>query len=87
MRVMAVQCSPSAGVSDLIEDYADAGFSSGNTDLFRWSPPNWIYNLDTKAIRLANNNCYRLDVYLNALSGSTAIKASAATYDLFKPVK
>ena len=43
--------------------------------------------LDTKALGLQNNNCYRFDVYLNTLSGPTSIKASALTWAVFKPVK
>jgi hypothetical protein len=87
IKLMSVQCSSSAGPGDPIEEYADAGASNGNTNLFRWSTPQWIYNLDTRAVGLQNNNCYRFDVYLNALSGSTAIKASSATWAVFKPVK
>jgi hypothetical protein len=86
MKVVGSACTGGTGANP-IEEYADAGLSNGNTNLFRWSSPQWIYNLDTKAIGLTNNNCYRLDVYLNALSGSGAIKASAVTYAIFKPLK
>jgi hypothetical protein len=86
MKVVGAACTGGTG-ADPIEEYADAGASNGNTNLFRWSTPQWIYNLDTKAVGLQNNNCYRFDVYLNALTGSTSIKASAATWAVFKPVK
>jgi hypothetical protein len=86
MKVVGAACSGGTG-ADAIEEYADAGLSNGNTNLFRWSSPQWIYNLDTRAVGLTNNNCYRFDVYVTALSGPTGIKASAATYAIFKPVK
>jgi hypothetical protein len=87
MKVVGAVCGTGAVGADLIEEYADAGASNGNTNLFRWSTPQWIYNLDTKALGLQNNNCYRLDVYITATSGSTSIKASVDTYAIFKPVK
>jgi hypothetical protein len=89
MRVMGSNCTADDGNS-LVEEYADAGSSSGNTNLFRWNagtPGFWIYNLDTKALGLATNNCYRLDVYLNSYTGPTAIKLSTSVFALFKPVK
>ncbi|HEY9500897.1 MAG TPA: hypothetical protein VIR01_04625, partial [Pyrinomonadaceae bacterium] len=89
MRVMGSNCAADDGNS-LVEEYADAGNSNGNTNLFRWNagtPGFWIYNLDTKALGLATNNCYRLDVYLNSYTGPTAIKLSTSIFALFKPVK
>ncbi len=89
MRVMGSNCTADDGNS-LVEEYADAGTSNGNTNLFRWNagtPGFWIYNLDTKALGLATNNCYRLDVYLNSYTGPTAIKLSTSVFALFKPVK
>jgi hypothetical protein len=89
MRVMGSNCAADDGNS-LVEEYADAGSSNGNTNLFRWTagtPGFWIYNLDTKALGLATNNCYRLDVYLNSYTGPTAIKLSTSVFALFKPVK
>jgi len=89
MRVMGSNCTADDGNS-LVEEYADAGSSNGNTNLFRWNagtPGFWIYNLDTKALGLATNNCYRLDVYLNSYTGPTAIKLSTSVFALFKPIK
>ncbi|HZJ47317.1 MAG TPA: kelch repeat-containing protein [Pyrinomonadaceae bacterium] len=89
MRVMGSNCTADDGNS-LVEEYADAGNANGNTNLFRWNagtPGFWIYNLDTKALGLATNNCYRLDVYLNSYTGPTAIKLSTSIFALFKPVK
>jgi hypothetical protein len=44
------------------------GLSNGNTDQFRWSPPQWIYNCDTKALGLTTNKCCRLDVYVTSVN-------------------
>ena len=76
--------SCSADSSDAVEAYADAGSSSAGTSAFRWSadaPGFWIYNLDTKALNLVTNTCYRLDVYLNGT------KISTSQFGVFKPVK
>ena len=89
MKVTGSNCSGSAP-TDLLEEYADAGSSNGNTNLFRWSagsPGFWIYNLDTRALGLQMNSCYRLDVYLNATSGSSAVLLSSSVFAIFKPVK
>jgi uncharacterized repeat protein (TIGR02543 family) len=89
MKVTGSNCSGGA-LTDLLEEYADAGSSNGNTNLFRWSagsPGFWIYNLDTRALGLQLNLCYRLDVYLNATTGSNAVLASSSVFALFKPVK
>jgi hypothetical protein len=89
MKVSASTCTGGAP-TDLVTEYADAGNSNGNTNLFRWnvgSPGFWIYNLDTGALGLQTNACYRLDVYLNATTGSNAILASSSVFAIFKPVK
>lgn len=86
MRVVGSDCAGGSG-TDPIEEYADAGDSNGGSYLFRWSDPHWIYNLDTRAVGMTTNSCYRLDVYINAITGPTAIKASAMRWAIFKPVK
>ena len=86
MKVVGSNCEAGSG-ADPIDEYADAGASNGNTNLFRWTAPHWTYNLDTRALGLATNACYRLDVYIGSTSGSTAIKASAMRWAIFKPVK
>ena len=86
MRVVGSNSSGGA-VMDDVEEYADAGASNQNTNLFRWSAPQWIYNLDTRALGMTTNAFYRLDVYLNAISGSTGIRASSMTWAIFKPLK
>ncbi|HUG65966.1 MAG TPA: hypothetical protein VMK83_12170 [Gaiellaceae bacterium] len=83
MRVVGANCAPSTA-TDPVDEYADAGNSNGNTNLFRWTSEGLIYNLDTKALGLTVNKCYRLDVYIG---GTGAIRASDSTYALFKPVK
>ena len=86
MKVAGSNCEAGSG-ADPIDEYADAGASNGNTNLFRWTAPHWTYNLDTRALGLATNACYRLDVYIGSTMGSTAIKASAMRWAIFKPVK
>jgi hypothetical protein len=86
MRAVGSNCEAGSG-TDPIEEYADAGASSGGTNLFRWSAPHWTYNLDTRAVGMTNNSCYRLDVYIGSVTGPTAIKASAMRWAIFKPVK
>jgi galactose oxidase-like protein len=86
MKVVGSNCEAGSG-TDPIDEYADAGASNGNTNLFRWTAPHWTYNLDTRALGLATNACYRLDVYIGSTTGSTAIKASAMRWAIFKPVK
>jgi hypothetical protein len=89
MRVVGSNCA--AGTGDApVEEYADPGSSNGNTNLFRFtagSPGFWIYNLDTRALGLVTNNCYRLDVYLGSITGPTAIKLSTSVWAIFKPTK
>src|SRR5262249_42993464 len=78
-------CTGSA-VEDVLEEYSDAGNSNGNTNAFRWSSDGfWIYNLDTTALGLKTNSCYRFDVYIGGYPGG--IYASASTYAVFKPTK
>ena len=86
MRVVGSNCAADSGTGP-IEEYADAGESNAGTNLFRWADPHWIYNLDTRAVGLTTNSCYRLDVYMNAITGPSAIKASAMRWAIFKPVK
>ena len=74
VKVVGAACSVGGAVDD-IEVYADAGQSSGNTSQFRWSadsPGFWIYNLDTKALGLQVDKCYRIDVYIGAEQVTTA---------------
>jgi hypothetical protein len=80
ISVNLVVCNSNV-VVDGIETYADAGQSSGNTQVFRASGDSWIYNLDTKALGLTTNKCYRLDVYLDG------VKISTQQFAIFKPVK
>jgi hypothetical protein len=82
IRVSGVTCGGTSVTTDVIETYADAGNSNGNTNLFRWASDGWIYNLDTGALRLTTNNCYRLDVFVGS-----GIQASYSTFAVFKPVK
>jgi hypothetical protein len=75
--------------SDDLEVYADAGSSSGGTNLFRWDGAQWIYNLDTghaPSVVMAIGTCYRLDVYVADSHGVKAL-ISSSTYAIFKPTK
>jgi hypothetical protein len=83
IKVIGAACSPSTA-TDPVEEYADAGNSNLNTNLFRWTTDSWIYNLDTTGLGLTVNKCYRLDVYIGGIG---AIRASTSTHALFKPVK
>jgi hypothetical protein len=74
--------------------YADAGASNANTNLFRWTDGQLMYNLDTKAppgMTMVINNCYRLDVYLdldgNLTTTGDRAKLSYSTYAVFQPTK
>jgi len=82
IKVVGAACDTTQ--DDPVEEYADAGSSNGNTNLFRWASDGWIYNLETTALGLQVGKCYRLDVYIG---GASAIRASSSTYALFKPVK
>lgn len=77
-----------SGTSDPIEEYADAGQSNGNTNLFRWtsdaSVPGggfWIYNLDSRALGLVVGNLYRVDIYVGS------VKATVDEWAVLQPVK
>ena len=83
IKVIGATCGSSAAV-DPVETYSDAGSSNGNTNLFRWAGDGWIYNLDTTGLGLQVGKCYRIDVYIG---GTTAVRASASIYALFKPVR
>ena len=80
ISVNKVVCG-SAAVVDGVEQYADAGASNANTNAFRPTSDHWIYNLDTKALGLTTNQCYRLDVYLDG------VRISTQEFAIFKPVK
>jgi hypothetical protein len=86
MGLRAAGCTAGAA-SDLVTEYADAGNSSGGSNLFRWSSDFWIYNLDTRALGLATGACYRLDVFMNQTNGPTGIVISNATWAVFRPVR
>lgn len=73
--------SSGGGTVDAVETYADAGASSAGSNLFRYSSPFWIYNLDSKALGMVVGTCYRIDVYVDG------IKATKDTYALLQPVK
>ena len=84
--------APSGGSSDVVEVYADAGASNGNTAFFRWSSDPaapgggfWIYNLDSRTAlngsALIINTTYRVDVFVGT------VKATATKWALLKPVK
>jgi hypothetical protein len=74
--------------ADAVETYADAGASSGNTNVFRWSADAtapgggfWIYNLDSKALALVTNSYYRVDIYVGG------IQATKTNWGILQPVK
>ncbi len=80
INVNSTNCA-SGAVVDGVELYADAGASNGNTNDFRPTGDHWIYNLDTKALGLVTNQCYRLDVYLDG------VRISTQQFAVFKPTK
>ena len=80
INVNPTNCS-TAAVVDGVELYSDAGASNGNTNDFRPTGDHWIYNLDTKALGLVTNQCYRLDVYLDG------VRISTQQFAIFKPTK
>jgi hypothetical protein len=89
--VNAVACGGGAA-TDAVEEYADAGLSSGGTNIFRWTLDGfWIYNLDTKTppgVPMAINNCYRLDAYVSdTATPANKVKITESPYAIFKPVK
>jgi hypothetical protein len=74
-------------VTDGVELYEDSGNANGGTNQFRWTDDHWHYNLDTKALALTTDKCYRLDVYLkNAVTG-LPVRISTQQFAIFKPVK
>ena len=81
VTIRTPQTTGSGGTSDPVEEYADAGQSSGNTDRFRFSDGHWIYNLDSKAIGLTVNNFYRVDAYVGS------IKATKDVWAVLQPIK
>ncbi|HLB19622.1 MAG TPA: hypothetical protein VK613_10880 [Gaiellaceae bacterium] len=86
--VNSANCINGNVTTDVVETYADAGSSNGNTNLFRWSSPQWIYNLDTgnaPSVVMLTNSCYRLDAYVS--DGSTKVLVSSIPYAIFKPTK
>jgi hypothetical protein len=86
MQVVGSNCAAGLGAAP-VEEYADAGNANNGTNLFRFTSDSWIYNLDTKALGLVNNNCYRLDVYFGTIMGPTAVKLSNSVWAIFKPVR
>ena len=86
ININPVTCGSSA-VVDSVELYADAGQSNGSTNEFRANADGWIYNLDTRALNLVTNQCYRLDVYLKSSPTSPAVRISTQQFAIFKPVK
>jgi hypothetical protein len=89
--VNSVPCTGGAA-GDAVEEYADAGLSSGGTNIFRGTQDgSWIYNLDTKlppGVPMTINNCYRLDAYVqDATTPFDKVKISDSPYAIFKPVK
>jgi hypothetical protein len=74
-------------ITDAIEVYEDTGASSGNTNQFRWTGSEWHYNMDTKALGMVNNTCYRLDVYLKNPVTGTPVRISTQQYAIFQPIK
>jgi hypothetical protein len=74
--------------ADAVETYADAGASSGNTNVFRWTTDAtapgggfWIYNLDSKALFLVTNSFYRVDIYVGG------VQATKTNWGILQPVK
>jgi hypothetical protein len=88
IRVNKVTAPTTNPVADAVENYADAGASSSNTNLFRWnadatSPTGgfWIYNLDSKALALQTNSFYRVDIWVDSA------KATTDNWGILQPVK
>jgi hypothetical protein len=68
VRLNTVALTGGSTGTDAVEEYADAGASSGNTDVMRWSEADgfWIYNLDSKALGLKTGSTYRLKIEVDA---------------------
>ena len=64
--------------TDAVEEYADAGASSGNSDVMRWSEADgfWIYNLDSKALGLSTGSKYQLKIVVD---GTAATQSALLT--------
>jgi Glucodextranase, domain B len=92
--VNGTSCTNTATTDD-IEAYADAGAANDNTNIFRYSSGQWIYNLDTgkaPSVVMTIGKCYRLDVYLQDAGGnkilvSTGPGAGLNPYAIFQPTK
>jgi len=92
VRIGVTTVSPTGSSTDVVEVYADAGASNGNTAYFRWTSDSsapgggfWIYNLDSKTAlngsALLINTTYRVDVFVGS------VKATSTKWALLKPVK
>jgi hypothetical protein len=88
IRTNKVSAPTTAPNPDAVENYADAGASSANTNLFRWTSDStvagggfWIYNLDSKALNMITNSYYRIDI---TVDGNQATKTDWA---ILQPVK
>jgi hypothetical protein len=86
ISVNLVTCGSNA-VTDGVELYEDSGNANGGTNQFRWTDDHWHYNLDTKALGLVTDKCYRLDVYLKNPVTGLPIRISTQQFAIFKPVK
>lgn len=59
--------------TDAVEEFSDAGQSSGNTASMRWSDDGfWIYNLDSKALGMKTGESYRLNIFIGTTQVTTA---------------
>ena len=63
----------SGGATDAVDVYA-AGSSASAGSALRYDAiaGAWVYNLDTKAMRLTSGHCYRLDVSVNGVQATNA---------------
>jgi hypothetical protein len=64
--------------TDALEEYGDAGQSSGNTNLMRWSEADgfWIYNLDSKALGLKTGSGYALKIVVDNVAATQSATLS-----------
>jgi PKD repeat protein len=73
---------PGGTDTDALEEYADAGQSSGNTPSMRWTEDGfWIYNLDSKTLGLKTNQNYRLNIFVGS------VQATVANWVILSPTK
>jgi hypothetical protein len=92
--VNSATCAGNA-TTDLVEAYADAGAANDNTNLFRWSSGQWIYNLDTgkpPSVTMTIGKCYRIDVYVQDAVGTKVLVSTGPApgtnpYVIFQPTK